>query len=90
MPFSSPPLPPSFLFLPPSFRPAPPYSSLLVTSVTDVTIDVGDDAVSVKAGLHWKTKKKVPAQNYLFERVTILHRNFAIGSDVSGDVINIT
>ena len=58
--------------------------------VTDVTIDVGDDAVSVKAGLHWKTKKKVAAQNYLFERVTILHRNFAIGSDVSGDVINIT
>jgi polygalacturonase len=58
--------------------------------VSDVLIDVGDDAVSVKAGLHWKTKKKVAAQNYLFERVTILHRNFAIGSDVSGDVINIT
>ena len=49
-------------------------------------IDVGDDAVSVKSGLHWKTKAKVPAQNYLFERVTILYRNFAIGSDVSGDV----
>ena len=47
---------------------------------------MGDDAVSVKSGLHWKTKEKVPAQNYLFERVTILYRNFAIGSDVSGDV----
>jgi polygalacturonase len=58
--------------------------------VTDVTIDVGDDAVSVKSGLHWKTKQKVAAQNYLFERVTILHRNFAIGSDVSGDVLNVT
>lgn len=58
--------------------------------VTDVLIDVGDDAVSVKSGLHWKTKKKVAASNYLFERVTILHRNFAIGSDVSGDVLNIT
>ena len=58
--------------------------------VTDVTIDVGDDAVSVKSGLHWKTKKKVAAQNYLFERVSILHRNFAIGSAVSGDVLNIT
>jgi len=58
--------------------------------VADCTIDVGDDAVSVKAGLHWKTKQKVPAQNYLFERVTIVHRNFAIGSDVSGDVRNIT
>ena len=54
--------------------------------VSDVLIDVGDDAVSVKSGLHWKTKEKVPAQNYLFERVTILYRNFAIGSDVSGDV----
>ena len=40
--------------------------------------------------LHWKTKIKVPAQNYLFERTTILYRNFAIGSDVSGDVRNIT
>jgi polygalacturonase len=30
--------------------------------VSDVLIDVGDDAVSVKSGLHWKTKKKVPAQ----------------------------
>ena len=49
-------------------------------------IPLGDDAVSVKSGLHWKTKEKVPAQNYLFERVTILYRNFAIGSDVSGDV----
>ena len=58
--------------------------------MTDVLIDVGDDAVSVKSGLHWKTKKKVAASNYLFERVTILHRNFAIGSDVSGDVINVT
>ena len=58
--------------------------------VTDVTIDVGDDVVSVKSGLHWKTKKKVAAQNYLFERVSILHRNFAIGSAVSGDVLNIT
>ncbi len=58
--------------------------------VSDVFIDVGDDAVSVKSGLHWKTKKKIPAQNYLFERVKILFRNFAIGSDVSGDVRNIT
>ena len=49
--------------------------------VSDVLIDVGDDAVSVKSGLHWKTKKKVAAQNYLFERTTILYRNFAIGSD---------
>jgi polygalacturonase len=32
----------------------------------------------------------VAGEIYLFERVTILHRNFAIGSDVSGDVINIT
>jgi hypothetical protein len=46
--------------------------------------------VSVKSGLHWKTLKKVSAQNYLFERTTILFRNFAIGSDVSGDVRNIT
>ena len=30
------------------------------------------------------------AQNYLFERITILFRNFAIGSDVSGDVKNVT
>jgi len=58
--------------------------------VTDCTIDVGDDAVSVKSGLHWKTKHKVAASNYLFERVTILYRNFAIGSAVSGDVTNIT
>lgn len=58
--------------------------------VSDVLIDVGDDAVSVKSGLHWKTHKKVPAHNYLFERTTILFRNFAIGSDVSGDVRNIT
>lgn len=58
--------------------------------VTDTYIDVGDDAVSVKSGLHWKTKAKVPAKDYLFERVTILYRNFAIGSDVSGDVLNIT
>jgi len=58
--------------------------------VSDVLIDVGDDAVSVKSGLHWKTKEKVPARNYLFERTTILYRNFAIGSDVSGDVFNIT
>ena len=41
-------------------------------------------------GLHWKTKQKVAASNYLFERVTILYRNFAIGSAVSGDVTNIT
>ena len=58
--------------------------------VTDCVIDVGDDAVSVKSGLHWKTKAKVPAQNYLFERINIVHRNFAIGSDVSGDVRNIS
>lgn len=58
--------------------------------VSDVLVDVGDDGVSVKSGLHWKTKEKVPAQNYLFERTTILHRNFAIGSSVSGDVRNIT
>ena len=58
--------------------------------VSDVLIDVGDDAVSVKSGLHWRTHRKVPAQNYLFERTTILFRNFAIGSDVSGDVRNIT
>ena len=58
--------------------------------VHDVTIDVGDDAVSVKSGIHWKTHTKVPAQNYVFERVTILFRNFAIGSSVSGDVKNIT
>ena len=35
-------------------------------------VDVGDNAVSVKSGLHWKTKQKIPAENYLFERVTIL------------------
>ena len=58
--------------------------------VHDCEIDVGDDAVSVKSGRHWRTKVKVPAQNYLFERVNILFRNFAIGSDVSGDVRNIT
>jgi polygalacturonase len=82
--------------------------------VTDCVVDVGDDAVSVKSGLHWKTKAKVPAQNYgsvepapplhclhfsflmfslvgaVFERVTLLFRNFAIGSDISGDVRNIT
>lgn len=58
--------------------------------VTDSLIDVGDDAISVKSGLHWKTKEKIPAQNYLFDRVTILFRNFAIGSDVSGDIRNIT
>eukprot|EP00035_Acanthoeca_spectabilis_P032645 m.19697 g.19697 ORF g.19697 m.19697 type:complete len:465 (-) comp5476_c1_seq1:100-1494(-) len=58
--------------------------------VSDVLIDVGDDAVSVKSGLHWRTRQKVPAADYLFERVTILFRNFAIGSSVSGDVRNIT
>lgn len=58
--------------------------------VSDVYIDVGDDAVSVKSGLHWKNKTKVAAQNYLFERINIVFRNFAIGSDVSGDVRNIT
>jgi hypothetical protein len=58
--------------------------------VTDCVIDVGDDAVSVKSGRHWKTREKVPAQNYLFERIHIVHRNFAIGSDVSGDVRNIS
>ena len=58
--------------------------------VSDVLIDVGDDAVSVKSGLHWKNKTKVAAQNYVFERVDIVFRNFAIGSDVSGDVRNIT
>ena len=54
--------------------------------VSDCVVDVGDDAVSVKSGRHWKTGAKVPAQNYLFERVVILFRNFAIGSAVSGDV----
>ena len=58
--------------------------------VRDVLIDVGDDAVSVKSGRHWKTHAKVPAQNYHFERTTILFRNFAIGSAVAGDVRNIT
>ena len=58
--------------------------------VADVLIDVGDDAVSVKSGLHWKTHVKVAAENHLFERVTILYRNFAIGSSVAGDVRNIT
>eukprot|EP00039_Didymoeca_costata_P002269 m.58828 g.58828 ORF g.58828 m.58828 type:complete len:442 (-) comp11201_c0_seq4:246-1571(-) len=58
--------------------------------VADSLVDVGDDGISVKSGLHWLTKKKVAAENYLFERVTILYRNFAIGSDVSGDVRNIT
>eukprot|EP01079_Euglenida_sp_SAG-EU17-18_P002222 gene2222-491_t len=78
--------------------------------VSDVLIDVGDDAVSVKSGLHWKTKQKarchalcnacllsclacachVPAKDYLFERTTILYRNFAIGSAVAGGVRNIT
>lgn len=59
--------------------------------VSDCVVDVGDDAVSVKSGRHWKSPhEKVPAQNHLFERVTILFRNFAFGSDVSGDVRNIT
>jgi hypothetical protein len=58
--------------------------------VADTVIDVGDDAVSVKSGLHWRTREKVAAANYLFERVTILYRNFAIGSAVDGDVRNIT
>jgi polygalacturonase len=54
--------------------------------VADCLVDVGDDAISVKSGRHWKTGAKVAAQNYLFERVVILFRNFAIGSAVSGDV----
>lgn len=56
----------------------------------DILIDVGDDAVSVKSGLHWRTRVKTAAQNYLFERINILYRNFAIGSSVAGDVRNIT
>ena len=57
----------------------------------DCVVDVGDDAVSVKSGVHWKDRTlKVAAENYLFERVTLIYRNFAIGSSVAGDVRNIT
>lgn len=58
--------------------------------VTNSIIDVGDDAISVKAGKHYLSGLRVPARDYLFENVTILFRNFAVGSDVSGGVQNIT
>lgn len=73
-----------------SRTPAHSQDSCQNVHVSDVLIDVGDDAVSVKSGLHWRTRQKVPAADYLFERVTILFRNFAIGSSVGGDVRNIT
>lgn len=69
---------------------APPTHTLAHSAqvyIHDCLSDVGDDAMSVKSyGNIFDPSKPSPAVNILFERVTIVSRNFAIGGSVSAGV----
>jgi len=58
--------------------------------IRDSLVDVGDDGISVKSGLHDVTGALMPSANILIENTTVLSRNVAIGSACFGGVLNVT
>lgn len=52
---------------------------------------VGDDAVAIKSGIDWAGRRfGRPSADMLFRRNTFVGRRFAMGSEMSGGIYNIT
>ncbi|MEN8905574.1 MAG: glycoside hydrolase family 28 protein [Clostridiales bacterium] len=59
--------------------------------ISNCNIDVGDDCIAIKSGVE-DSKHRIPCENIVITNCTLLHGHGAvvIGSEMSGDVRNIT
>lgn len=64
------------------------YDSCTDSLIEDCHVDVGDDGVCIKSAVDGSGVPR-PSDNITIRNTLILSRNFAIGSDTSGNVTNI-